>query len=406
MIALRILILTPWPFRVPRNGGQLRAAAVVQAYRSAGHEVHSAGLYDPARVSPGEVWPEDVQLSPGVITIMQKLSAREGRSEMAFWFAVAAARDSVAAFAAAVRAARPDVLQFEEPALWPIVRRLRADGVLDRVAIVHSSYNFETQAWQHRSVPGAQVTLETLRDIATLEQEVAAFCDLVITVSESDAREFRSLGAKQVCVAANGVRSLPCTDGRAVDAYISPDTSYALFVSSAHPPNAHGLVDMAAVTKDHPIRHGEILICGRVGSLVRAASNFQKAGRVLERARFIGWVDDTLLGALYAKAKVVILPKTLSGGSNLKTAEALASGRPVVATSRAFEGFESFQELPGVTIADDADLFWRAVDGFLSGDIPNILRPPEAMRGLLWKDCLEPMVRATEALIVRPLVTA
>ena len=87
--------------------------------------------------------------------------------------------------------------------------RLRAEGFLNRVAIIHSSYDFETAAWQHRSVPGAPVTATTLRDIAMLEQEIAACCDLIIAVSESDAQEFRALGARQVCVAANGVRALP-----------------------------------------------------------------------------------------------------------------------------------------------------------------------------------------------------
>jgi glycosyltransferase involved in cell wall biosynthesis len=395
--ALRVLMLAPWPFRQPRHGGQLRGAAVLQAYQQAGHTVHSAGLYEHSQVGPGDAWPQDVPLMPGVVAILQALPA--GRSDMAHWAAVAAAPDSFAAFAAAVRTAQPDLLQFEEPFLWPVVRRLRAEGLLDRVAIVHSSYNFETVAWRHRSVPGARVSGETLRDITALEREIAASCDLVVAVSDSDAEEFRVIGAAHVCVAANGVASLSRADARAVGAYLPSGTPYALFVSSAHPPNAYGLVDLAAAATGHPIRHGEILIGGRVGSLVRGASNFRKAGRILERARFLGWVDDALLGALYAGARAVILPKTMGGGSNLKTAEALASGRPIVATTLAFEGFERFADLPGVTIADEPDRFWAAADGLLSGSGAAPSRPPEAMTGLLWRECLRPMVRAAEALV-------
>jgi glycosyltransferase involved in cell wall biosynthesis len=399
LAAMRVLILAPWPFRVPRYGGPLRGAAVAQAYRKAGHEVYATGFYNPTETAPSEVWPEDIPLKPGVVEIMQAAPAAEAKSEMAFWAAVAAATDSFAAFVTIVRAARPAILQFEEPALWPVVRRLRAEGHLDRVAVVHSSYNFETVAWRHRSVPDAPVTNETLRDIAAYEQEIAASCNLVIAVSESDAEEFRRLGAAQVCVAANGVASLSRADAHVVSNYLSSGTPYALFVSSAHPPNAHGLVDLAAAVTGHPVRHGEILICGRVGPLVRTASNFQKASRILERSRFLGWVDNTILSALYAGARAVIVPKTYGGGSNLKIAEALASGRPVVATRRAFDGFETFMELPGVIIADDPDSFWAAVNDLLADEVLTAIRPPKAMSGLLWSECMKPMVQAAEEVV-------
>jgi glycosyltransferase involved in cell wall biosynthesis len=392
---LRILVLAPWPFREPRHGGQLRGAAVVQAYRDAGHRVYSAGLYD-AGVKPGDVWAWDLPLLPGAREITQAAVANGHTSEMIFWVAVANAADSFAAFKHTLLRARPHILQFEEPFLWPVVRRLRAEGLLDRVAVVHSSYNFETEAWQYRSVPGVTVNSDTLRDIAALEQDVARSCDLIITVSEIDAGQFRALGAKRVCVAANGVARLSRGDPSARNAYLPSDRSYVLFVSSAHPPNARGLVDWAAAARGHPLRHGEILICGQVGSLVRSASNFQTARRILDRSRFLGWVDKRILDTLYAGARAVILPKTLPGGSNLKTAEALASGRPVVATSRAFDGFESFRDLPGITIADDPDIFWTVVNDLLARPAADIARPLVEMENLLWRECLKPMVRAAE----------
>ena len=231
-----------------------------------------------------------------------------------------------------------------------------------------------------------------------LEREIAASCDLVITVSENDAREFRALGAARVEVAPNGASFPPLPgDTAALDAYLPPGTAHALFVSSAHPPNAHGLISLAGAT-GHPPNHGELLICGQVGSLVRASPQFQRAKRVLDRARFLGWVDNDLLAALYATTRVVVLPKTLGGGSNLKTAEALASGRPVVATGLAFQGFEQFADLPGVRIADDPDQFWAEVDALLSDAAVPPLRSPDSMAGLLWRECLRPMVSAAEEL--------
>lgn len=396
---MRVLILAPWPYRIPRNGGQLRASAIERAYRAAGHQVYTAGLYHPTEVPQGERWPSDIPIQPGVFKILEQLATHQTRSDMTFWNAVATAPDSFAAFVALVSAVQPEILQFEEAPLWPIVRRLQAGGYLKGVAVVHSSYNFETFAWQHRSVPSAPVSLETMRDIAMIEQEIAAGCDLVIAVSQADAQEFVRLGAVKVCVAANGVTSLSCFNDGVIRPYIASEVHYALFVSSAHPPNAHGLVDLAAGARSHPVRNGEILICGRVGSLVRSASNFQKAGRVINRSRYLGWVDNTLLGALYAGAHVVILPKMYSGGSNLKTAEALASGRPVVATTLAFEGFETFADMQGVIIADDPDVFWTAVNDELLKTSAALSRSPDLMSGLLWHQCLKPMVRAAEDLV-------
>jgi glycosyltransferase involved in cell wall biosynthesis len=219
---------------------------------------------------------------------------------------------------------------------------------------------------------------------------------LIITVSETDADQFRALGAKRICVAANGVGRLLSADPPARSSYLPSDKPYVLFVSSAHPPNARGLVDLAAAARGHPLRHGEVLICGRVGPLVRSASNFQTARRILDRSRFLGWVDKRVLDSLYSSTRAVILPKTLRSGSNLKTAEALVSGRPVVATSHAFDGFESFRGLPGITIADDPDRFWTVVDDLLARPAANIARPLVEMENLLWRECLKPMVRAAE----------
>lgn len=396
---MRVLILAPWTFRIPRNGGELRATAVVQAYRSAGHSAYSAGLIHSPDTPPIELWPDDIALTPGVIQLMQALSPGESRSDMTYWLKWSEATDSMSAFAEIVRRVRPDVLQFEEMALWPVVRRLREEGHLDGTPIVHSSYNFETAAWRHRSVVGAPVHAETMRDVAQFEQEIASHCDLIVTVSENDAEEFRKLGATRVCVAANGVASMTCGDAATIRPYLPANKAYALFVSSPHPPNANGLVDLAAGVTGHPMQHGEIIVCGRVGALIRAAKNFRGAGRVLDHARFLGWVDEPLLGPLYAGAATVILPKMYSGGSNLKTAEALVSGRPLVATRLAFEGFESFTDLPGIYIEDEPDAFWAAVNDRFADRSAAPVRSPEMMSGLLWRECLMPMVRAAEDLV-------
>jgi glycosyltransferase involved in cell wall biosynthesis len=395
---MRILILAPWPYRNPRNGGQIRAASITTAYEDAGHEVRSVGLYAPGECRIGDIGPTDIALNGSAVELIHgAFPSEKRRSGMSWWEAVAAAPESFTAFSDVVRDYRPDLLQFEEIALWPVVRRLKREGYLEGVTIIHSSYNFETIAWRHRSVTAGDVTTETIRDIAQIEQDIASEVDLIVTVSDGDAQEFVKLSAANVIVAPNGVNCDQGSSVGSVSSYLPASSPYALFVSSAHPPNARGIVDFAAEASGHPLRHGEIMVCGKVGALMEAAPQFRKATKILGRCRFLGWVDDVALSALYRNARVVILPKMYSGGSNLKTAEAIFSGRPIVATKLAFEGFEQWIGLPGVAIADDPDEFWSLVDSYLMNEHVEQPRLQETVEGLLWKNCLKPMIRAVES---------
>jgi len=77
----------------------------------------------------------------------------------------------------------------------------------------------------------------------------------------------------------------------------------------------------------------------------------------------------------------------------LKTAEALASGRPIVATSFAFRGYEEFAHLSGVTIADAPDAFRSAMLVAIRGPAPSRPRYGEdRIQQLYWPARLSPLV--------------
>jgi polysaccharide biosynthesis protein PslH len=78
------------------------------------------------------------------------------------------------------------------------------------------------------------------------------------------------------------------------------------------------------------------------------------------KAWFVGRVDDP--GVVYANARVVLLPTISGHGLSIKTVEAMASGLPLIATRLALRGMkEDAVALPGVTIADDAASFAKAL---------------------------------------------
>ena len=93
------------------------------------------------------------------------------------------------------------------------------------------------------------------------------------------------------------------------------------------------------------------------------------------------------LDYLINRAAVVLLPIAQGGGSNIKTAEALLSGRPIVASSTAFRGYEAFRNSAGVTIEDNVGRFRHAVRMALSKTPPTVAIRTEA-ESLLWERCV------------------
>lgn len=87
-------------------------------------------------------------------------------------------------------------------------------------------------------------------------------------------------------------------------------------------------------------------------------------------------------------AHAALLPIDFGGGSNLKTAEALASGRWIVATSTALRGFEPFHDEPGIVRADNAAAFHDAMAEIIRR-APLALSPEERLKreGVFWDRC-------------------
>jgi glycosyltransferase involved in cell wall biosynthesis len=311
------------------------------------------------------------------------------------WQALAEIPEHFVHFVRLVEQLRPDVVQVEETYMWPVVRKLLGEGRIDGARVVHSSYNFETDHQRDLATIKGPVHEYSLKQVAATEREIAAASDLVVTVSDADAASFRAIGAMKVVVARNGCRQVaPHPDAlRAVDAYFG-EQRFALFVSSAHLPNMQGLLDLTRVPVE--TLPGRLVIGGTVCDLL---TEHRSASSLIRHATFMGMVDVALLDALLTRAAVVLLPKTRGGGSNLKTSEALHSYRPVVATTQAFVGFEPWRDAPGVTVVDDPLAFWRQVRWHLENPlIDNTATWCAQREGLLWENCLQPMVVEVEKL--------
>ena len=401
---MRVLHLSTYPIEVPRHGGQARVANIVRTYESAGFAtravaVYQSEIYWKAVVGPYDVAfpPESPHREPGLPLCTDVASGGFAVGDPEAWRAIA---QTIASFA-------PDVIQLEQPWLWPVVRRLRAEGRSSPFRVVYSSQNVEAPLKRgvHAGQPD-EVTEAVVRRIADLEREVVLGSDLTIAVTESDAATYRDWGARRVVVASNGIAE------RAVDAARRREwetrlegARFALFVGSAYPPNIHGFWEMFAPSMAFLAPDQRVVVVGGIGGVLLDVPAYRAWERInASRIMVVGQQSEEDLAALIALASCIVLPITIGGGSNIKTAEAIFSGKPVIGTTLSLRGFDRALELPHVYRTDVAAEFRRLVKEALDGSLPpGGPDRPDVRRSVLWVETLKKLPAEIGALTVSAL---
>lgn len=358
-----ILSLTTYPIAKPQHGGQRRVAAFGDFYRGLGLDFQSASVYSSPPYQAQEVGPHDLKLGHvdprwnGIPFVDDILSGD-----------FAAMGPGLAHFRRVIEIVRPAVVQLDHPFMWPLVRVLRDEGLLSGVKLFYSSHNWEAplkvDILRRSGVPEARAEAVGRR-ILELEHEVAKASDLIIAVSESDAAQYRALSRETpVHVVPNGVQRPP--GGGALNPAqqeVFGDNLFALFVGSAYPPNIEGYCNLVADGGLYMVPpEKRLAVCGGVSDGIFNSRQYQRfLVANSERVHFFPNISDDDLWALKVACHAVLLPIQFGGGSNLKTAEALASNKHVIATSIAMRGFDTFRDAPGVVIADTPETFRRAI---------------------------------------------
>jgi hypothetical protein len=163
-------------------------------------------------------------------------------------------------------------------------------------------------------------------------------------------------------------------------------------VGSEHPPNVSGFENLILPWLAS-LRPGQrIVVAGGVCDKLLARLNEWGLRATVEgRLVLLGPVSDLALSVLIENAACIILPVEYGGGSNLKTAEALLSDRPIVASPASMRGFGEFGNLPGVAIANGAEEFGAAVHRALA-DRFSASRSESSVAALTWDAVLAPLV--------------
>jgi glycosyltransferase involved in cell wall biosynthesis len=392
---MRILILSTYSAANPLHGGQHRLNNVRLALESAGHEVYLRGVLG------SETY--DLQAGylrfPGYKKLESYLASPFLLEDWAIGkFAV----DDAGGYPALARLCSEnyDLVFCEQPWLFEFAFKKFARSRV-RPLLVYGSQNVEFK-----------LKLEILREYvpriaeegAALVQKVELFAaknaDLLVAVSQHDGDWLKSQTGSPVVVAANGVsnRRGSIEDVRASNK-ITENRKFALYCASAHPPNIRGFYDIFGAGLGCLSPDERLVIGGGAGPSISSDRRYVSSSGLREKLVTPGTISESHLRGLLATARVIILPITKGGGTNLKTAEALWSGRHVVATSTAMRGFEMFTGERGVRVADNAAAFQAAVCEFMKQPPLQLSAQERHARSIvLWDETLRPLIEAIKVL--------
>lgn len=399
----KILILSSYPIAQPRHGGQKRVQAVVTEYQKHFKQVRFVAIFSP--------WAHPYHHATDIsISHAADAAVIENRELEEIITAEAIMTDSSVKrrLSHLLQQYQPDVIQLEQVYLYIGLKPLLAElGITAQ--LVYDSHNVEFQMKQ-RMYETAGLSSESnqalIQRLTALEKDLVQNAALVAAVSASDRNIYESLGATRLVVAHNGI--YPSRSAAASRTYWrkyfaeQQIAKKVLYVSSAHLPNWTGFLEAVGDGLGFLAPDARILIAGGLSDYLQDVYEWPKtpgAATFWNRAIALGSLSEDSLAGLLATTDVIILPITSGGGSNLKTAEALLSGKSIVATSYAFRSYEPFMTYPNVTIADTPATFRQGILDAL-GTKPQTLTKPqhEALQAVTWPNSLADLIAGVQAL--------
>lgn len=386
-----VLLLSTYPISRPRHGGQVRTAAIAEVYRSQGWNIASIAVFEAEVYSPDHFTENDVEFPPS-----SDYRRFHGRSVplitdlLSGHFAVA----DDGGFGE-IKGNLPevlDVIHVEQPWLWPLAVKIKSLALYRNVALVYGSQNIEwplkKEIFESYGVLDAD---DVLGEIRALEHMAAIDADLTIAVTQADYDVLESWGCKSLVLAPNGIAPWHATDANLIRwKQRLPDAPWILYVASAHPPNFQGFNEslggsLACIPPD-----SRLVVVGSVGEhLARVLSSSRWGSLNMSRLELLYLLSDEDLAAVKTLAHAFLLPIPHGGGSNIKTAEAIFSGKYVVGSEAAFRGFEAYVNSSRISVAKSPDDYYQSIRRILTSDAATSSKDDPDTSALTWDQCLK-----------------
>jgi len=360
----KILVISNYPILEPLHGGQKRVAAIVKEYKKVFSEVKFVAIF--VREQYPIYSKDDIYLTG---EWAEKIKGNYLTSDIEIGKAMVESPDTRRKIEKLLILFQPDIIQVEQ--VFPFIGlKVILKDLKIHPKIVYSSQNIEAPMRREiMEISGAKKedVREAFSVINDTEIYLAKNADLLTVVSKSDGDCYLSNGAKKYVLAMNGTGPIISNSNAKLywKKYFQQRfvKKVALFVGSGHVPNLFGLTNMVGFRVGFIPSDSKIVIVGSVGQAL--SDHFDKEDILnspfWRRVTNLGVIKREPLDGLLEYVDVILLPIIKGGGSNLKTAEAILSGKKIVATSFAFRGYEQFLKLPNIWIADTHDDFRKAV---------------------------------------------
>lgn len=366
LIDKRILILTTYPIKNPQHGGQKRTKAIFDAYSRTFKQVVHSSVYYRGFYKYTEKY--DFMLSKtGELQVMQSPLTGDIVCGMAIYDDLKVKHK----MKKLLKNLKPDIIHLEQPYSY-LGLKLLLKEINISPKIIYGSQNVEApmkrEILESANVIESEVVMyEKL--LNNLESDLSRICDLLLACTVDDIKIYKEFGAKNVILSPNGIYK-PIVKKKYSNYWNKKFSRLGieqiiLFVGSAHPPNWTGFLQIIGKGLGFIPYNTRMVLAGSISDYFVREIKIGKSN-ILDstfwlRASSAGRLKEESLGALINISDVIILPITEGGGSNLKTAEAIVSGKKVVTTSHALRSFEWFKDFPNVWVADDPNTFRKYI---------------------------------------------
>lgn len=384
-------VLQVCPFDIPDQpsaGGQIRIDAIAKAYREAGCLVDRSCIVTRRRDARRQM---DLIL-PWLDRVRRKHLGRPGNlGQIRQHWAAQASQRLHKQLAARLEHAYA-IVHVEHPWDVALICSMREHPMLAHARIVYSAHNIEHELFE--SVTREQghwnrAAQQLAQEIRQIEEAAAAAADITWTVSLADAAQLAPF-ARQCIVAPNGCRELPTHAPLSV--FSNLRGRYALFIGANYAPNINGFISMVGNDLSFLPPGTSIHTIGTCSEALEHHEPHQpwmRTGRIHHH----GKVSTALLDSALLNAGVILLPILSGGGTNLKTAEALASGQPVLGTTKAYRGFEVWLGESSVHQAEQPDVFRKKIAKLLLTF--STAQSASRRQELIWSNALRPAMEET-----------
>lgn len=396
MKKLKVLTLSLFPLSNPDFGGKVRFANFVKTYKEFGFDVESIGVLG-SSVYPSEngylAFPDnDLKMVIQIPYLMEDWAIGE---------LVVKNRQYFNRLINCIKT-EPDFVHVESPWLFKFAEEYVR--LCDkRPKIIYSSQNIEAPLrYQILSRYFSENYAKDKADlIEATEKTAARKSDLIFAVTESDKQQLEKWSSSTVILAPNGVRSYidEEIDWREFKKLNLPK-KYAVFCASGYDPNYYGFISLfkkgfGALDPDQ-----KLIITGSICDRFSNEKDFSDILHMKASSILLGTVTENLLGAILAKAHACIVPILEGGGSNIKTAQAIAQGCYVLGTDISFRGFEQYLSCKGIFVASSGGDFLRKLRFIMQQPPLELSESEKKLRQkLLWKNCLSEAINTAKNIL-------